>query len=168
MQDKSARWISNMDQLDGSAWQTSWTNQLDRPAGWTSSLYFKPWPVHILEHWPFSLYIVGASESDEGLVHKKNTFWIMKRDTFGLKMGIFTTNTDSIERLSQLIKKGFGSNKVWDWPRSVRVWLVPFSTNLPCKFKFWRGCHFDFVLSLNWTGTFCMQALNIPAINLSS
>ena len=81
MEDKSARWISNMDQLDGSARQTSlmdkldrpagrtsWTDQLDRPAGQTSSFYLKPWPVRIFEDLPFSLYIVAASESDKGLV----------------------------------------------------------------------------------------------------
>ena len=42
IQDKSARWISNTDQIDGSAGQTSWTDQLDRPAGqtsWTDQFY---------------------------------------------------------------------------------------------------------------------------------
>ena len=48
------------------AGQTSWTDQVDRPAGRTSSFYLKPWPV------PFSLNIVAASESDEGLVYFKN------------------------------------------------------------------------------------------------
>ena len=43
-------------------------DQLDRPAGQTSSFYLKPWPVCIFEDFPFRLYIVAASESDEGLV----------------------------------------------------------------------------------------------------
>ena len=54
--------------LDGPAGQTGWTDQLDGSAGWISSLYLKPWPVCIFEDCPFSLYIVAASESDEGLV----------------------------------------------------------------------------------------------------
>ena len=66
--DGSAGRTSWTDQLDGPAWQTSWTNQLDGPAGQTSSFYLKPWPVRIFEDYPFSLYIVAASESDEGLV----------------------------------------------------------------------------------------------------
>ena len=39
---------------------------------WTSSLFSKLWPVRILEDSPFSLYIVAASESDEGLVLIEN------------------------------------------------------------------------------------------------
>ena len=54
--------------VNGSASLTSWTDQLDGPAGQTSSFYLKPWPVCIFEDFPFSLYIVAASESDEGLV----------------------------------------------------------------------------------------------------
>ena len=50
------------------AGRTSWTDQLDGPAGQTSSFYLKPWPVGIFEDFPFSLYIVAASESDKGLV----------------------------------------------------------------------------------------------------
>merc|ERR1719347_85675 len=57
------------DQLDGPAGRTSWTDQLDGPAGQTSSFYLKPWPVCIFKDFPFSLYIVAASESDEGLVN---------------------------------------------------------------------------------------------------
>ena len=34
----------------------------------TTLQHLKPWPVHIFDDWPFSLYIVTASESDEGLV----------------------------------------------------------------------------------------------------
>ena len=30
--------------------------------------HLKPWPVRIFEDFPFSLYIVTVSESDEGLV----------------------------------------------------------------------------------------------------
>ena len=48
--------------MDRPAERTSWTDQLD------GSLYLKPWPVRIFEDSPFSLYIVAASESDEGLV----------------------------------------------------------------------------------------------------
>ena len=72
-----------MDQLHGSAGRISWTDQMDRPAGWTSctdqldrpagrtsSLCLKPWPIRIFEDWPFSLYIVAASESNEGLFFK--------------------------------------------------------------------------------------------------
>ena len=69
--DGSAGWISWMDQLDGSARWISWMDQLDKSAGRTSSLYLKPWPVRIFEDSPFSLYIVAASESDEGLVFTK-------------------------------------------------------------------------------------------------
>ena len=54
--------------LVGPAGRTSETDQLDGPAGRTSSFYLKPWPVRIFEDFPFSLYIVAASESDEGLV----------------------------------------------------------------------------------------------------
>ena len=66
--DEPAGRTSWMDQLDGPAGWTSWTDQLNGPAGQTSSLYLKPWPVRIFEDFPFSLYIVAASESDEGLV----------------------------------------------------------------------------------------------------
>ena len=55
----SNSWTSWMDQLDGPAGQTSWTDQF---------FYLKSWPVCIFEDFPFSLYIVAASESDEGLV----------------------------------------------------------------------------------------------------
>ena len=57
-----------MDQLDGPDGWTSWTDQLDGSAGRTSSLSLNPWPVRIFKDFPFSLYIVLASESDEGLV----------------------------------------------------------------------------------------------------
>ena len=43
-------------------------DHLDRTAGRTSSFYLKPWPVRIFEDFPYSLYIVAASESDEGFV----------------------------------------------------------------------------------------------------
>ena len=54
--------------VNESASQTSWTDQLDRPAGQTIFFYLKHWSVRIFEDFPFSLYIVAASESDEGLV----------------------------------------------------------------------------------------------------
>ena len=61
-------------QLDRPVGQISWTGQLygpaDSPAGQTSSSYLKPWPVRIFKNFPFSLYIVAACESDEGLVFK--------------------------------------------------------------------------------------------------
>ena len=64
---------------NGSASQTSWTDQLDspadRPAGQTSYFYLKPWPVRIFAYFPFSLYIVAASESDKGLVFEKLATW---------------------------------------------------------------------------------------------
>ena len=65
----SASWTSWTDKLDGPAGRISWTDQLDGLAGQTSSFYLKPWPVRIFEDLPFSLHIVAASESDEGLVH---------------------------------------------------------------------------------------------------
>ena len=65
----SASRTSWMDQLDGPAGRTSWTDQLDGPAGQTSSFDLKPWPVRIFVDFPFSLYIVAAFESDEGLVY---------------------------------------------------------------------------------------------------
>ena len=55
--------------VNGSASRTSWTDQPDGPAGRTSSFYLKPWPVRIFKDFPFSSYIVAASESDEGLVY---------------------------------------------------------------------------------------------------
>ena len=60
------------DQLNRPAERTSWSDQLDVPAGqnsWTDQFFFlKTWPVCIFEDFPFSLYIVAASESDEALV----------------------------------------------------------------------------------------------------
>ena len=64
------------DQLYRPAGRTSWTDQLDRSAGQTSSFYLKPWPVRIFEDFPFSLYIVAASESDEGLVSTVYIKWV--------------------------------------------------------------------------------------------
>ena len=70
--DRPAKQTSLIDHLNGPAWLTSWTDQLNGLAGqtsWmTSSFYLKLWPVRIFEDFPFSLYIVTASESDEGLV----------------------------------------------------------------------------------------------------
>ena len=43
-------------------------DKLDRPA-----FYLKPWPVCIFEDFPLILYIVAASESDEGLVLVQRT-----------------------------------------------------------------------------------------------
>ena len=71
--DEPAGQTSWTDQLNRPAGRTSWKDQLDGPAGQTSSFYLKPWPVRILDDWPFSLYIVAASESDEGLVFEKLT-----------------------------------------------------------------------------------------------
>ena len=42
---------------------------VDGPAGQISPFYLMPWPVCIIEDFPFSLYIVATSESDEGLVY---------------------------------------------------------------------------------------------------
>ena len=56
------------------AGQTSWADQLDRPAGrtsWTDQFFLVEAlaiRIGIFEDFPFSLYIVAASESDEGLV----------------------------------------------------------------------------------------------------
>ena len=89
------------DQLDGPAGRTSWTDQLadqlDRPAGRTSSFYLKPWPVRIFEDFPFSLYIVAASESDEGLVLKV-LWWGTAASLFGKRPSIFhlLTITDKV------------------------------------------------------------------------
>ena len=66
--DEPAGQTSCTDQLDRPAAQTSCMDQLDGPARQTSSFYLKPRPVRIFEDFPFSLYIVAASESDEGLV----------------------------------------------------------------------------------------------------
>ena len=60
--DEPAVKTSYTDQLNGPAEWTSWTDPLDRPAGRTS------WTVRIFKDFPFSLYIVAAFESDEGLV----------------------------------------------------------------------------------------------------
>ena len=83
----SASQTSWADQLDRPAGQTSWTDQLDRPAGRISLFYLKPWPVRLFEDFPFSLYIVAASESDEGLVSIRNRNVPIQSD--------FKTNTSS-------------------------------------------------------------------------
>ena len=71
---------SGLTDLDRSAGRISWTDQLDgpadRPAGQTSSFYLKPWPVRIFKDFPFSLYIVAATESDKGLVCLSHNFYI--------------------------------------------------------------------------------------------
>ena len=80
------------DQLDGPAGRTSWTNQLDEPAGrtsWTDQFFlFEALASSHIRRFPFSLYIVAASESDEGLVWLglcfKNTFY-ERRHVFVLK-----------------------------------------------------------------------------------
>ena len=56
------------DQLDGSARRIRDMEQLEGPDGQTSDLFLRFWPVCIFENQPFSLYIVAASESYEGLV----------------------------------------------------------------------------------------------------
>ena len=66
--------------LDRTAGRTSWTDQLDGTAGRTSSFYLKPWPVRIFEDFPFSLYIVAASESDKGLVIYKSENYKMSEE----------------------------------------------------------------------------------------
>ena len=70
--DGPAGQTTRMNQLDGPAGRTSWADQLDkqldRSAGRTSSLYLKPCSICIFEDYCFSLYIVEASESDEGLL----------------------------------------------------------------------------------------------------
>ena len=69
------------DQLNGLAGRTSWTDklgwidQLDRPVGWTSYFYLKPWPVRIFKDWTFSLYIVAASMSVKDLVYLSILFY---------------------------------------------------------------------------------------------
>ena len=77
------RW---MDQLHGPAGQTRWTDRLDRPAGRTIYLYLKPWPVRIFKEWPFSVYIVAASESDEGLYIFLTEKGVLKYPLNGLKI----------------------------------------------------------------------------------
>ena len=72
--DRPAGQTSSTDQLDGPAGRISWTEQMDESAGRNRSLYLKPWPVRIFEDWPFSLYIIAASESDEGLVLNQTLF----------------------------------------------------------------------------------------------
>ena len=69
------KWVCQSDQLNEPAGRTSQTDQLDRPAGRISSFYLKPWPVRIFKDFPFCVYIVAASESDEGLVSIKKLFW---------------------------------------------------------------------------------------------
>ena len=64
------------------------------------SLYLKPWTVRIFEDWPFSMYIVAASESDEGLVFllkasliqscKKSISWYLGYIYVNFFMGIWT------------------------------------------------------------------------------
>ena len=55
------------DQLDRPVGRTSLTDKQDRPAGQTSFRYLKSCSVRLIKDGPFSLYIVAASESDEGL-----------------------------------------------------------------------------------------------------
>ena len=86
-----------MNQLDGPAGQTSWMDMLDgpvyRPAGQTNYFYLKPLPVRIFEDFPFSLYIVAASESDKGLVSSKGicptVFWPIPEVNFMLETSSF-------------------------------------------------------------------------------
>ena len=60
------------DQLDGQAGRTSWTDQLDGPAGRISLTdQISLFAVCIFKDSPFSLYIVAASKSDEGLFSLK-------------------------------------------------------------------------------------------------
>ena len=63
--------ITSQYQICGRGKTLSWTDQLDRQAGWTNHFDLKPWPVHvhIFEDFPFSLYFVAASEFDKGLVY---------------------------------------------------------------------------------------------------
>ena len=65
------KWVWT-DQLDGPAGRTSWTDQLDGPAGqtsWTDQFFFfEALASLLIRRFSFSLYIVAASESDEGLV----------------------------------------------------------------------------------------------------
>ena len=50
---------------------------LERPAGWTSSLYLKSWPIRLFEDLPFSLYVFAASESDKAIFYsEKNSGWL--------------------------------------------------------------------------------------------
>ena len=74
-------------QLNRPAERTSWTDKLDRPAGRTSYFYLKPWPVRIFKDFPFSLYIVAASESDEGLVLPELSRQVMVQYTVLLLIG---------------------------------------------------------------------------------
>ena len=60
------------DLLDGPAGRTSWTDQLDGPAGqtsWTDQFFlFEALASLLIRRFSLSLYIVAASESDEGLL----------------------------------------------------------------------------------------------------
>ena len=56
--------MCKMQYVIGLAGLTSWTDQMDRPA------------VRIFEDFSFSLYIVAASESDEGLVYFHLYFFV--------------------------------------------------------------------------------------------
>ena len=68
---KPHKYITLLVGMDGPVEQTSWTDQF---------FYLKLWPVCIFEDFPFSLYIVAAAESDEGLVKKKitNQFFLVR------------------------------------------------------------------------------------------
>ena len=63
----------------------------------TTSFYLKPWPVRLFEDWHLSLYIVAASESDEGLVLKV-LWWGTAASLFGKRPSIFhlLTITDKV------------------------------------------------------------------------
>ena len=64
--------MCKMQYVNGLAGLTSWTDQLDRPAGqtsWTDLFFlFEALASSHIRRFSFSLYFVAASESEEGLV----------------------------------------------------------------------------------------------------
>ena len=63
---------------------------LERPAERTSSLHLKPWTVCIFKNWPFSFYIVTASESNEGLVIFRSVYIVkLQAKSLDLELTLF-------------------------------------------------------------------------------
>ena len=104
-------------------------DQLDGPAGWTSSLYLKPWPVRIFKDWPFSLYIVTASESDVGFVSPfPFFFWALRShfDTYyGLKLSHNESKAQTKPKTPKLISKNVLKHKKWQHFHLFRVYFLP-------------------------------------------
>ena len=136
---------------------------LDRSAGRTSSLYSKPWSVCIFEDWPFSLYIVAAFESNEGLVYYLcNIIWQTKK-VYGTYKVIF-----SLQFYFSLWSH-FNVQKEFNKLCFINISYVKFTKikNKVFTSKHFQFRHYSFVISIwknnhlsfneNWKVLFCSK-----------